>query len=104
MPRDLDYAADILAAARLALSYVEGVAYEKFIEDTIRQDAVVRENSLLSERRQAGVRPIQGCSPGHPVAPDDRNARHSGAFLRPCGSGRGMARCDGRPKGAYRCA
>jgi uncharacterized protein with HEPN domain len=49
MPRDLDYAADILAAARLALSYVEGVAYEKFIEDTMRQDAVVRELLIIGE-------------------------------------------------------
>ncbi len=49
MPRDLDYAADIQAAARLALSYVEGVAYEEFIEDTMRQDAVVRELLIIGE-------------------------------------------------------
>jgi uncharacterized protein with HEPN domain len=43
MSRDLDYAADVLAAARLALSYVEGVTHEAFMDDTMRQDAVVRE-------------------------------------------------------------
>lgn len=49
MSRDLDYAADILAAARLALSYVDGVACEKFIDDTMRQDAVVRELLIIGE-------------------------------------------------------
>jgi uncharacterized protein with HEPN domain len=49
MSRDRDYAADILAAARLALSYVEGVAYEKFIDDTMRQDAVVRQLLIIGE-------------------------------------------------------
>jgi uncharacterized protein with HEPN domain len=49
MSRDLDYAADILAAARLALSYVEGVAYGEFLDDTMRQDAVVRELLIVGE-------------------------------------------------------
>jgi uncharacterized protein with HEPN domain len=49
MPRDRDYAADILAAARLALSYVEGVAYNAFMNDTMRQDAVVRELRIIGE-------------------------------------------------------
>lgn len=49
MPRDLDYAADILAAARLALSYVEGVSYQTFLDDTMRQDAVVRELLIIGE-------------------------------------------------------
>jgi len=49
MSRDLDYATDILAAARLALSYVARVAYEDFITDTMRQDAVVRELLIVGE-------------------------------------------------------
>lgn len=49
MSRDLDCVADILAAARLALSYVQGVAYEKFFEDTMRQDAVVRQLLIIGE-------------------------------------------------------
>ena len=36
MSRDRDYAADVLAAARLALTYAEGVVYEKFTADTGR--------------------------------------------------------------------
>ena len=49
MSRDRDYAADILVAARLALSYVEGVAYEDFNADPMRQDAVVRELLIVGE-------------------------------------------------------
>ncbi len=49
MSRDLDYVADILAAARLALGYVEGVGHERFLEDTMRQDAVVRELLIIGE-------------------------------------------------------
>lgn len=49
MSRDLDYAADVLAAARLALSYVEGVTHEAFMDDTMRQDAVVRELLIVGE-------------------------------------------------------
>lgn len=49
MSRDLDYVADILAAARLALGYVEGVAHERFLEDTMRQDAVIRELLIIGE-------------------------------------------------------
>jgi uncharacterized protein with HEPN domain len=47
--RDLDCAADILAAARLALNYVEGVACEAFLDDTMRQDAAVRELLIIGE-------------------------------------------------------
>lgn len=49
MSRDLDSLADILAAARLALSYVEGVSHEEFSRDTMRQDAVIRELLIIGE-------------------------------------------------------
>lgn len=49
MSRDRDYAADILLAARLALSYVEGVTHGAFLDDTMRQDAVVRELLIIGE-------------------------------------------------------
>ncbi len=49
MPRDLDYVADILAAARSAQSYVEGVAYEQFVNENMRQDAVVRQLPIVGE-------------------------------------------------------
>ena len=49
MSRDPDYLTDILAAARLALTYVEGVAYKEFLSETMRQDAVIRELLIISE-------------------------------------------------------
>jgi uncharacterized protein with HEPN domain len=49
MSRDLDYVADIVAAARITLGYVEGVAYEDFISNTMRQDAVVRQLLVIGE-------------------------------------------------------
>jgi uncharacterized protein with HEPN domain len=49
MSRDLDYVADIVAAARITLGYVEGVVYEDFIGDTMRQDAVVRQLLVIGE-------------------------------------------------------
>jgi uncharacterized protein with HEPN domain len=36
MPRDLDYLADIVAAARTALGYVEDAAYDEFMRNTMR--------------------------------------------------------------------
>jgi uncharacterized protein with HEPN domain len=66
MSSDRDYGADILAAARLALSYVEGVAYEKFIEDTMRQDAVVRQLLIIGE---AAKRISEEFKAAHPDIP-----------------------------------
>ena len=49
MPRDLDYVADIVAAARMALGYVEGGAFDEFMGNTMRQDAVVRQLLVIGE-------------------------------------------------------
>lgn len=49
MPRDLEYTADILTAARSALSYVDGVTYEQFVNENMRQDAVVRQLLIIGE-------------------------------------------------------
>ena len=49
MSRDLDYVADIVAAARMALSYVEGGTYDEFMGNTMRQDAVVRQLLVIEE-------------------------------------------------------
>ena len=49
MSRDLDYVADIVAAARTALGYVEGGAYDEFMRNTMRQDAVVRQLLVIGE-------------------------------------------------------
>jgi uncharacterized protein with HEPN domain len=49
MSRDLDCVTDIVAAARMALGYVEGGAYEEFMGNTMRQDAVVRQLLVIGE-------------------------------------------------------
>ena len=66
MPRDLDYAADILAAARLALSYVKGVSYQTFVDDTMRQDAVVRELLIIGEAAKRLSDEFKAAHPGIP--------------------------------------
>ena len=66
MSRDRDYAADILAAVHLALSYVEGVSYEAFVDDTMRQDAVVRELLIIGE---AAKRISEEFRAAHPEIP-----------------------------------
>lgn len=66
MSRDREYAVDILAAARLALSYVENVTHEAFMDDTMRQDAVVRELLIIGE---AAKRLSDEFKASHPTIP-----------------------------------
>lgn len=49
MERDRVYLLDILHAARLAVSYVEGVSQCAFLEDTQRQDSVIRRIEIIGE-------------------------------------------------------
>jgi len=49
MDRDRAYLFDIVEAARLALSYVEGQTLEDFLRDTQRQDAVIRRIEIIGE-------------------------------------------------------
>lgn len=49
MDRDRVYLLDILQAARLAVSYLEGVAEEMFLQDTQRQDSVIRRIEIIGE-------------------------------------------------------
>jgi len=49
MDRDLVYLLDILQAARLAVSYLEGVAEEMFLQDTQCQDSVIRRIEIIGE-------------------------------------------------------
>ena len=49
MSRDLDDATDILTAARLAHSYIEGISYAEFMANTMRQDAIIRELLIMGE-------------------------------------------------------
>ena len=49
MDRDRAYLLDIIGAARLAMSYVEGVTEEMFLQDTQRQDSVIRRIEIIGE-------------------------------------------------------
>jgi len=49
MQRDQVYLVDILEAARLAASYVEGVQEATFLGDTQLQDSVIRRIEIIGE-------------------------------------------------------
>jgi uncharacterized protein with HEPN domain len=66
MSRDLDCVTDIVAAARMALGYVEGGAYEEFMGNTMRQDAVVRQLLVIGE---ASKRISEEFKALHPAVP-----------------------------------
>lgn len=47
--RDSQYLADILEASRRILLYTEGLTYDEFVEQTLIQDAVLRNLQVLGE-------------------------------------------------------
>ena len=49
MVRDREYLLDIVSSARLALSYVEGVSVNDFLDDTQLQDSVIRRIEVIGE-------------------------------------------------------
>jgi uncharacterized protein with HEPN domain len=49
MSRDLTYLTDILQAARLLKTFVEGLTIRIFLEDPLRQSAVVRQLEIIGE-------------------------------------------------------
>ena len=49
MGRDSEYLIDIVASARLVLTYVEGVRREEFLKDTRLQDSVIRRLGIIGE-------------------------------------------------------
>lgn len=49
MERDKSHLLDILQAAKLAVSYVEGITEEAFLKDTQRQDSVIRRIEIIGE-------------------------------------------------------
>lgn len=49
MERDQVYLLDILHAARLAVSYIEGVPQHAFLKDIQRQDSVIRRIEIIGE-------------------------------------------------------
>jgi uncharacterized protein with HEPN domain len=66
MDRDRAYLLDILSAARLALSYVEGVAKDAFLADTQRQDSVIRRIEIIGEAARRVSPQTQAAHPGIP--------------------------------------
>lgn len=56
MDHDLSYVVDIIEAASLALSYVEGQTEERFVADIQCQDSVIRRLEIIGEaaRRISG--------------------------------------------------
>ncbi len=49
MNRDRVYLLDIMEAAKLAVSYVEGLSKERFLRDPQRQDSVIRRLEIIGE-------------------------------------------------------
>jgi uncharacterized protein with HEPN domain len=66
MKRDRVYLMDILEAARLALSYVESVARETFMNDTQCQDAVIRRIEIIGEAARRVSPQTRNAFPGIP--------------------------------------
>ena len=66
MLRDLAHVQDILDAAGLAMSYVNGRSLESFRTDTLCQDAVIRRMEIIGE---AARRVSDATRSGHPEIP-----------------------------------
>jgi uncharacterized protein with HEPN domain len=49
MLRDIGYFSDICDSAKLAVDYLEKFSYEKFVQDTAIQDAVIRRIEIIGE-------------------------------------------------------
>ena len=49
MQRDEAYLLDVLQAAQLAITYVEGKTLEAFLEDVQLQDSVIRRLEIVGE-------------------------------------------------------
>lgn len=47
MDRDVESLLDILASARLAKTYVEGVSHQEFLQDGELQDSVIRHLEII---------------------------------------------------------
>lgn len=49
MQRDKSYFADILISSKLAVSYLEKISFEDFLENIALQDAVIRRIEIIGE-------------------------------------------------------
>lgn len=66
MQRDHGYLFDILEAAKLAVSYVEGVAKDAFLLDTQCQDSVIRRIEIIGEASRRVSPQTRAAFPGIP--------------------------------------
>lgn len=66
MLRDQVYLMDILEAARLAVSYVEGVDADRFFTDTLLQDSVIRRIEIMGEAARRISAQMKAAYPGIP--------------------------------------
>jgi uncharacterized protein with HEPN domain len=66
MVRDQAYLLDILEAARLAVSYLEGVSEEVFMEDIQLQDSVIRRLEIIGEAARRVSDETRQAIPGVP--------------------------------------
>ncbi len=66
MERDLAYLFDILMAARLGLSYVEGISKPTFLGDTQCQDSVIRRLEIIGEAARRISPQMRADHPGIP--------------------------------------
>ncbi|MBM4046324.1 MAG: DUF86 domain-containing protein [Planctomycetes bacterium] len=55
MHPDVTYLMDILQAARLVQDFVKGVSRESFLQDVMRQSAVIRQLEIVGETGKGGL-------------------------------------------------
>lgn len=64
--RDRDYLGDIREAIRRIGTYIAGLSYEQFMQDTKTQDAVVRNLEVIGEAAKNLSRPLRNRHPQIP--------------------------------------
>jgi len=68
MWRDDAWLLDMLQSARKALEYARGLTENQFITDSLRQDAILRQLTILGEASKKNLERIESRTPGDPVA------------------------------------
>ena len=66
MQRDVVYLLDILEAAKLAVSYLDGIAKDAFLLDTRCQDSVIRRIEIIGEASRRVSQQTRDDFPGIP--------------------------------------
>lgn len=66
LPRDLSSLADILDAARLALSFVDGIDRETFEDNLMIQSAVIRQIKIMGEATKRLSEEVRESNPNIP--------------------------------------